>query len=118
MMDIIYSEKFLQHETGYMHPEQPERLTAIVDSLRSSTVADQIQWLNPDTSRNVIKEIERVHSTKYIEEVRAYSARGWGCFESTQISPESFEVACLAVNAWLDGIDNVWHKGTPSFVLA
>lgn len=118
MISIIYSEKFLQHETGYMHPEQPERLTAIVNKLRNSTVADQIQWLNPDTSRNVIKEIERVHSSKYIEEVRAYSARGWGCFESTQISPQSFEVACLAVNAWLDGVDYVWQMKRPSFVLA
>ena len=118
MISIIYSEKFLQHETGYMHPEQPERLTAILDRLRTSTVADQIQWLNPDTSRNVIKEIERVHSTKYIESVRAYSTRGWGCFESTQISPQSFEVACLAVNAWLDGVDNVWQMVRPSFVLA
>lgn len=118
MISIIYSEKFLQHETGYMHPEQPERLTAIVNELRSSTVADQIQWLNPDTSRNVIQEIERVHSSKYIEEVRAYSARGWGCFESTQISPQSFEVACLAVNAWLDGVDYVWQMKRPNFVLA
>ncbi|MEH1860733.1 MAG: histone deacetylase [Nostoc sp.] len=118
MISIIYSEKFLQHETGYMHPEQPERLTAIVDRLSSSTIADQIQWLNPSTSRNVIKEIERVHSTKYIEQVRSYSARGWGCFESTQISPQSFEVACLAVNAWLDAVDTVLQVGKPSFVLA
>jgi acetoin utilization deacetylase AcuC-like enzyme len=42
MINIIYSDKFLQHETGYMHPEQPERLTAIVDVLKASTVADQI----------------------------------------------------------------------------
>ncbi|WP_442941676.1 hypothetical protein [Nostoc sp.] len=62
--------------------------------------------------------MERVHSTKYIEQVRSYSARGWGCFESTQISPQSFEVACLAVNAWLDGVDIVLQVERPSFVLA
>ncbi|WP_442943185.1 hypothetical protein [Nostoc sp.] len=70
------------------------------------------------TSRNVIKEIERVHSTKYIKQVRSYSARGWGCFESTQISPQSFEVVCLAVNAWLNRVDIVLQVGKPSFVLA
>jgi acetoin utilization deacetylase AcuC-like enzyme len=118
MIPIIYSEQFLHHETGYMHPEQPERLTAILDRLKTSTVAEQIQWLSPTCSRDILKEIERVHSSQYIEKVRAYSERGWGCFESTQISPQSFEVACLAVNAWLDGIDTVLRLGRPCFVLA
>lgn len=118
MLTIVYSDQFLQHETGYMHPEQPERLTAIVDRLSSSTVADQIQWVEPSTSRDVIKAIEQVHATAYIEEVRAYAERGWGCFESTQISPHSFDVACLAVNAWLDGVDVVWQSQKPAFVLA
>jgi acetoin utilization deacetylase AcuC-like enzyme len=118
MINIIYSDKFLQHKTGYMHPEQPERLTAIVEALKASTIADQIQWVEPSASRAAVKEIERVHDTSYIEQVRAYSERGWGCFESTQISPHSFDVAALAVNAWLDGVDAVWQLGKPAFVLA
>ncbi len=117
MIDIIYSDRFLQHQTGYMHPEQPERLTAIVNVLKASTIADQLRWLEP-TSREVFKEIKQVHDISYIEQVRAYSERGWGCFESTQISPHSFDVACLAVNAWLDGIDTVWQSGNPAFVLS
>ncbi len=116
MITIIYSDKFLQHETGYMHPEQPERLTAIVEALKASMVADRIQWLEPTVSRDVIKAIESVHSPSYIEEVRAYAERGWGCFESTQIFPQSFDVACLAVNAWLDGVDTVCHSGKPALL--
>jgi acetoin utilization deacetylase AcuC-like enzyme len=118
MTAIIYSDRFLQHETGYMHPEQPERLTAVVDCLKASTIADQIQWVEPSESRSVINAIEQVHSPEYIEQVRAYAERGWGCFESTQISPQSFAVACLAVSAWLDGIDIVGQTGNPTFVLA
>ncbi|MEB3160006.1 MAG: histone deacetylase [Synechocystis sp.] len=118
MISIIYSDKFLQHETGYMHPEQPERLSAIISALRASTVANKIQWFEPSALRDVIREIKQVHDIEYIEEVRAYSERGWGCFESTQISPHSFDVACLAVNAWLDGVDRVWQSGKPAFVLA
>ena len=118
MITIFYSDKFLQHETGYMHPEQPERLTAIVDKLRSSNIADQIRWVSPSNSRNVIPAIAQIHSSDYIQKVRAYSERGWGCFESTQISPQSFDVACLAVSAWLDGIDVVSQLKRPAFVLA
>lgn len=118
MIAIIYSEKFLEHQTGYLHPEQPDRLTAIVNKLNSSTVAGQIDWIEPSSSRNAIEAIELVHSATYIDLVKAYSDRGWGCFESTQIFPHSFEVAQLAVNAWLDGVDRVLIQGKPVFVLA
>ena len=118
MIPIIYSDKFLQHQTGYMHPEQPERLTAIVDRLKTSTIADKIEWIEPSSERNAISAIEKVHSTTYIDLVHAYSDRGWGCFESTQIFPNSFEVACLAVNAWLDGVDMAWARYQPAFVIA
>ena len=118
MIPIIYSERFLQHETGFLHPEQPERLTAIVNYLNRSEISDRICWREPSTSRNAIESIELVHDRAYIEQVRAYSERGWGCFESTQISPDSFEVACLAVNGWLDGVEIVLQSGKPAFVLA
>ncbi len=118
MFSIFYSERFLEHETGYMHPEQPDRLIAIVDRLRASTLANQIQWMSPSSSRDVLSAIAQVHSSQYIDQVRAYSQRGWGCFESTQIFPQSFEVACLAVSAWLDGVDLVWQSGKPALVLA
>jgi acetoin utilization deacetylase AcuC-like enzyme len=118
MIPIIYSEKFLEHQTGYMHPEQPDRLTAIVDKLKSSKIADRLEWIEPSSSRNAIEAIELVHSKNYIDLVKAYSDRGWGCFESTQIFPNSFEVAKLAVNAWLDGVDRVLLQGKPIFILA
>lgn len=118
MISVIYSDKFLLHETGYMHPEQPERLTAVIDKLTASNFADKIEWIEPCCSRNSMEAIERVHSSNYIDLVRAYSHRGYGCFESTQIFPHSFEVACLAVNAWLDGVDIVANLGKPVFILA
>jgi acetoin utilization deacetylase AcuC-like enzyme len=118
MITIIYSDRFLEHETGYMHPEQPERLTAVVDFLKASDIADRIEWVEPSASRVVLPAIGQIHSPEYIEQVRAYAERGWGCFESTQISPQSFDVACLAVSAWLDGIDIVTQTGNPAFVLA
>ncbi len=117
MIPVIYSDKFLLHKTGYMHPEQPERLIEIVNKLKASTIADKIEWIEP-SSRNAVEAIEQIHSTSYIDLVRAYSDRGYGCFESTQIFPHSFEVACLAVNAWLDGIDIVSHQDKSAFILA
>ncbi|MCY7275119.1 MAG: histone deacetylase, partial [Phormidesmis sp. CAN_BIN44] len=44
---IIYSDEFLLHETGYVHPEKPERLTAIQQALKAAPWADQLDWQKP-----------------------------------------------------------------------
>lgn len=121
MLPIIYSDEFLMHETGYFHPEKPERLTAIKTALESAPWADQLIWKKPTSvdQRSVIAEIEQVHSDRYIELVRQIANRGGGYLDGdTPISPRTFEVSQLAVSAWLDGVDIVLQTGQPTFVLA
>lgn len=36
----------------------------------------------------------------------------------TPVSPQSYDIALLAVSAWLDGVDRVLASGEPAFVLA
>ena len=121
MLSVIYSDDFLLHETGYFHPEKPERLTAIKAALEAADWADQLQWQRPTPveQRPVMAAIQRVHTDRYIEQVRSLANRGGGYLNAdTPISPRTFEIAQLAVSAWLDGVDAVLHTGTPSFVLA
>lgn len=121
MLSVIYSDDFLLHETGYFHPEKPERLTAIKTALESADWADQLQWQRPTPveQRSVMSAIQRVHTERYIEQVRSLANRGGGYLNAdTPISPRTFEIAQLAVSAWLDGVDTVLQTGTPSFVLA
>lgn len=44
MLPIIYSDRFLQHDTGFRHPEKPERLMAIESALKASEFADRLEW--------------------------------------------------------------------------
>jgi len=121
MLSVIYSDEFLLHETGYFHPEKPERLTAIKTALKAAPWADQLEWKLPTSveQRPVLTDIERVHTPQYIESIRALANRGGGYLDAdTPVSPRTFEVAQLAVNAWLDGANEVLHTGQPSFVLA
>jgi len=121
MLPVIYSDEFLLHETGYFHPEKPERLTAIKTALKSASWADQLQWQAPTPieQRPVKIDIERVHSPQYVEAVRLLAERGGGYLDAdTPVSPRTYEVAQLAVSAWLDGVDQVLQTGEPSFVLA
>ncbi|NJN85302.1 MAG: histone deacetylase [Leptolyngbyaceae cyanobacterium SL_7_1] len=122
MLPIIYSDEFLEHDTGAFHPEKPGRLTAIVAALRSAPHAAQMDWRSPtpvpDRS-NLIAVLETVHPRRYIEAVQKVAELGGGFLDpDTPVSPRSFDVALLAVSAWLDGVDQVLQTGEPAFVIA
>ncbi|MFN3360928.1 MAG: histone deacetylase family protein [Pseudanabaenaceae cyanobacterium] len=117
MFAIVYSEEFLQHNTGRFHPENGGRLTAIRHHLLEQDWADQLLWL-PPTDREVLKYIYQVHSPDYVEMVAAICSQGGGYLDhDTPLSRESFHVACRAVGAWLDGVDRVLATQQPVFCL-
>lgn len=120
-LPVIYSPEFLEHQTGRFHPERPERLTAIVDAIKAAPWAQQIEWLLPTPAdrRPLLSLIEKVHSPEYVELVRKLAATGGGYIDAdTPVSPRSYDVALLAVSAWLDGVDRSIESDRPAFVLA
>ena len=121
MLPVIYSDEFLEHKTGRLHPEKPERLSAIAAALSSTSFADRLEWRSPtpvETTR-IIPALERVHSPKHIQTVRELAQTGGGYLDlDTPVSPRSYDVALLAVSAWLDGVDSVLSSENPAFVLA
>jgi acetoin utilization deacetylase AcuC-like enzyme len=121
MLPIVYSDEFLLHSTGYFHPEKPERLMAIKKAIEAAPWAEQIEWRSPTAveKRDVMPDLQQVHSQLYIDGVRELANQGGGYIDSdTVVSPRTYEVALLAVSAWLDGVDNVLATGEPIFVLA
>ncbi len=121
MLPIIYSDDFLLHETGSFHPEKPARLTAIKTALQAAAWANQLEWRSPTpvNQRPGMEALTQVHSQRYIEGVRRLAERGGGYLDAdTPISPRTYDVALLAVSAWLDGVDRVLETGNPAFVLA
>lgn len=121
MFPVIYSDEFLLHDTGHFHPEKPGRLTAVQTALRSASWASQLDWRLPTSieSRSPMPQIESLHNKRYIEAVRQLANRGGGFIDAdTAVSPRSFEVALLVVNAWIDGVDYTLQTGEPCFVLA
>lgn len=123
MITVIYSDQFLQHQTGLLHPERPERLSAIVNALKTVSWAAQLQWQLPtpvaDSKTTLKPLLESVHTLDHIRRVEAISVNGGGYLDGdTPLSAESYEVALLAVSAWLDGVNSVLEKNQPAFVLA
>jgi acetoin utilization deacetylase AcuC-like enzyme len=121
MFPVIYSEEFLKHDTGRYHPERPERLTAIVEALKSVTWREQLAWRSPTpvATRDVMPYIQKAHAQDYIERLQKIATSGGGGIDfDTPVSPRSYEIAALAVSAWLDGVDTVLTNNNPAFVLA
>jgi acetoin utilization deacetylase AcuC-like enzyme len=120
MFPVIYSKDFLLHQTGTFHPEQPGRLTAIESALKQAVWAERIDWRSPTSIalRNPLPAIEQIHDRQYINTVKNIAENGGGSIDpDTPVSEQTYDLALLAVNAWLDGVDIAIDTGEPSFVL-
>ncbi|MDZ7962197.1 MAG: histone deacetylase [Aulosira sp. DedQUE10] len=122
MLPVIYSDEFLDHKTGNYHPESPQRLTAIVNALKQAHFAEKIIWRSPTPASenpSLMPMLFKAHTPDYINKVKNIAATGGGYLDGdTPISPRSYDVALLAVSAWLDGVDTVLTTENPAFVLA
>ncbi|MES1021439.1 histone deacetylase [Gloeocapsa sp. BRSZ] len=120
MLPVIYSDEFLEHKTGRFHPETPGRLSAIATALKQSKFAHQIEWRSPTsvTESPALALVEQIHAAEYINLVRYIANTGGGYLEpDTPVSPRSYDIALLAVSAWLDGVNSVLANQNPAFVL-
>ena len=120
MISVIYSPEFLEHNTGYGHPEKAKRLTAIADALHQVPWQDRIEWQLPTSilEKDVLSYVRAVHTTEHIERIERAAKNGRGYLDAdTPVSERSYEVALLAISAWLDGVDRVLNH-QPAFVLA
>jgi acetoin utilization deacetylase AcuC-like enzyme len=122
MFPIFYSDEFLDHDTGFHHPENAGRLTAITTALRATSWADQIEWRSPTPANledaRLADALYTVHPRRYVEALKRLADEGGGHIDpDTIVSPRSYEVALLAVSAWLDGVEQVLQTEKPAFVL-
>ena len=104
---LAYCSEFLRHRPSIGHPERPERLEAIYESLKNQGLLDQM--LNIDFSPAGISDIQRVHTAEYIQRVSQLCKSGASYIDSpeSEICPESYDVARLAVGAVVAATDDI-----------
>ncbi|MGB0563132.1 MAG: histone deacetylase family protein [Spirulinaceae cyanobacterium] len=120
MVTVIYSDRFLDHKTGSWHPESPARLEAIVAALKQVSWASQLQWQDPTplAGRDPLPWIAQCHSQDYIERLEQLASQPGGVMLDPDTAVSDYEVVLLAVNAWLDGVDQVVDSNRYAFVAA
>ena len=101
---LIYDDIFLQHDTGYGHPENAKRLENTVKYLRSSGLWDQLRVERPRAAS--LEEVKLVHPHTYIETIKQIADTGGGWLDGdTVVSRESYNAAVHAAGAPLTAID-------------
>ncbi len=101
---------FLEHEMGQMHPESPQRITAIIDFLHQSKLYDQLQHGQAPMANT--DQIALAHDKSYIKQVENLTpTEGHVALDpDTLINASSYDAALYAVGANLSAVDLVMQK--------
>jgi len=102
---LLYHNDYLKHETGVMHPENPQRLFVIMKALKEAQWFSGLQLFQPESYD--LKWIQTIHSENYIRRVKKSCLDGASTLDCPDVAicRASFEVACLAVNGCLTFAD-------------
>ncbi len=119
-MYFIYDDFFLKHENGPSHPENPERLIAIMDSLGKWQHKDRLVMVSPEEADE--KQLAMTHTKDYVNAVRKLSLDGGLSFldMDTGVNKYTYKSALLGVGGCFKGLDLIFgpNPGSDKFFLA
>jgi acetoin utilization deacetylase AcuC-like enzyme len=94
---------YLEHDTGYYHPESAARLRAI--ELAIEPLKDDLSYLSPIKVSSSILGL--VHTHEHIEKVREASQAELAIDADTICSSSSYDAALMAVGAGIVAVDGL-----------
>ncbi len=108
---LIYDARFLEHNTGLQHPENPQRLNVIIKTLQ----ADQKLWqklIHVTPQAATINDILRCHTSELIENIKKYCAQNEQFYidADTVVCAESYDIVLLAAGAGLVAVDQLFTQ--------
>ncbi len=114
MTHVVTHPKCLEHSGGPGHPERPERITAIMETLGTPHWEGLLEW--HEAPRATIEQLERVHTPEYIDLVRSSSEAGGGQLDpDTATNEASWEAALRAAGAAVLACDLALDRGGRAF---
>lgn len=99
---FITHDIFLEHKTPAWHPESPERLKAINESVVGSDLYQFLKNISPRKAE--IEEIAKIHDISYID--RVSTATPGYLDPDTYLSEKTYEAALYATGAVLTAVDS------------
>jgi len=112
---LVYSEEYKKHDTGN-HPENKERLDAIINSLKKEGILDKIDCFSPQYATK--DDLLRVHSKEHVEYIKSFCEGGGGYIDyDTFASPETYKIAKLAAGGAIKAADLVLNGYKSAYAL-
>lgn len=106
---------FVNHDTGYGHPERPDRMRAI-DRVLSHELFQGLKREEAPLRADVEDQILLAHPKAHLEQIRRVRPTHEGNHvhldPDTVMSPGSWEAALRAVGAGLEAVDRVMDKAS------
>ena len=107
---FVYDAKFLDHDTGYGHPECPQRLSRTMELLQQQGWYNSlIQYQSKLANREVI---QLVHHDDYITHAKQTCQSGQAYLDSMDVAvcKQSYDIARLATGSLLTLADQIVDK--------
>ena len=102
---VVRGKIFLEHDTGYGHPECPERLVSIYGMLDQTGISKEVKEV--ELRKATKEEILLIHSEDHYERIESTKGRETYLDGDTPASPKSFEAALFAVGGLLELTEQV-----------
>ncbi len=106
-LGYLLDDRYLLHNPGIRHPESPQRLVAIRQTLQEFGFIDRWQSLEPRIA--TLEELELVHDPACIRRIEQASKRAPAFLDfDTSVSTESYRTARLAAGGILECVDTLF----------
>ncbi|MBU4318919.1 MAG: histone deacetylase [Proteobacteria bacterium] len=101
---FLYDERFLNHETGLMHPESADRLRVVMSQLKETGLIEKLRLITAEFAET--RWLELVHGKDYIERLKTHCLSDETTFDfsDNRTCSETFNTASLAVGGILKTI--------------
>jgi len=109
---FVYHEEYLEHDTGPEHPEQPDRLRAVIGHLNKTGVLKNLRQLRPVPAS--LEWIQKAHPVSHIQTIERRCLAGETVLDTgdTHVCKKSYSVALLAAGGVLRAVDEVMDGKT------
>jgi len=106
---IVRHHIYLEHKTGVLHPESPQRLQAIYSMLDNRDFGDALVLIEPRYA--TLEEILGVHDPRYVDRVLDSAEKARVRFDpDTLTSPKTYKAALMAAGGVMEAIKQALTK--------
>lgn len=104
---LLYDPVYLEHDTGFGHPERSERLPAVMNYIEKQPFFAALEHIPPRVAEP--EWVEQIHSARYMQRAETACRRNYSHLDSMDvaISGRSYDVALLAAGGALELGDRV-----------